>query len=95
MAAPILANNYSTSSSSLVNQLTLSSVAASSGDVIIVVVSGRTNSQTMNWTTPTWNGETFTVVDEYLDGDPVNLEVFSLKCASSGTFNIVLNSSDN
>jgi hypothetical protein len=73
------------------NQLTIASVAASVGDVIVVFASGRTNTIKANWTTPTWNGETFNVLQDFVSADPTCVEVFILKCASSATANIVLN----
>lgn len=82
-------NTY-TAFDSFNNSLTIASVAASAGNVITIFVSGRNNSDKSNFTTPTWNGEIFTVVREYSNTDPAEIELFVLKCVSSGTFNIVL-----
>lgn len=89
MAAPIFKTSY-VYSNDFLDTYTLSNVVAVAGDVIIVAVSGRDGIHDFN--IPTWNGESFTQIGSFIDG-PATLEVFSLKCASSGTFTITGNGS--
>lgn len=65
-------------------------VDASIGDVIVLACSGRNNGGIFNFDTPTWNDEQFENVSEVLSGQ-VGLEVFVLKCASSGTYSVSSN----
>jgi hypothetical protein len=76
------------------NKVILDDVAASVGDVILVGVTGRRAAAVITFTAPTWNGEAFSAVDEITGNNPIGLQVFRLKCASAGTFDIQINADD-
>lgn len=68
------------------NKFVLSNVEASAGNVIVIGVSGLRNAICLNFETPVWDEEIFTVVSEVLSEPP--LSVFILKCVGSGTHSI-------